>query len=158
MTKTEKLYNEYLDNLPEDAQAIADYTNCDSEYIQDIIHEIADSAVPCYNSVLLYWLNEDRDDAVEYIEEAAGEFGLEKPFDFWRTLSLGYYIKAERELNANLEDALKCWAFCYIWKQLKIEELTDSQVEEIENIDYQGAERFEDIIEEINNILEDKGE
>lgn len=50
MKKTEMISNEYLDNLPEDAQAIADYTNCDSEYIQDIIHEIADNAVPVYYS------------------------------------------------------------------------------------------------------------
>lgn len=158
MKKTENLYNEYLDNLPEDAQTIADYTNCGANYIQDIIHEIADNAVPCYNSGLLDWLNEDRGDAVEYIEEAAAEFGLGKPFDFWRLLSSGYYMKAKRALYDNLEDALKCWAYCYIWKQLKIEDLTDSQVEEIEDIDYQNADRFDDIIEEINNILEIKGE
>lgn len=158
MQKTETLCKEYLDNLPEDAQAIADYTTCDSECIQDIIQEIADSATPCYNSSLLDWLNEDRAEAVEYIEEAANEFGTEKPFNFWHLLTSGYYMKAERAIYNNLEDALKCWAFCYIWKQLKIEELTDSQVEEIEDIDYQGADRFDDIIEEINNILEDKGE
>lgn len=158
MQKTETLYNEYLDNLPEDAQAIADYTTCDSESISDIIHEIADNATPCYNSSLLDWLNEDRAEAVEYIEEAANEFGTEKPFNFWNLLSSGYYMKAERALYDNLEDALKCWAYCYIWKQLKIEEINEEQADAIDSIDYTNADTFNDIIEEIENIFSDDAE
>lgn len=158
MQKTETLYKEYLDNLPEDAQAIADYTTCDSEYIQDIIQEIADNATPCYNSGLLDWLNEDRAEAVEYIEEAANEFGTEKPFNFWRLLSSGYYMKAERAINDNLEDALKCWAYCYIWKQLEIEEINEEQAAAIDSIDFTSADTFSDIIEEIENIFSDDNE
>jgi hypothetical protein len=158
MQKIETLYKEYLDNLPEDAQAIADYTTCDSEYIQDITQEIADNATPCYNSGLLDWLNEDRAEAVEYIEEAANEFGTEKPFNFWRLLSSGYYMKAERAINDNLEDVLKCWAYCYIWKQLKIEEINEEQADAIDSIDYTSADTFNDIIEEIIDIFADDAE
>lgn len=158
MLKVESLFNESLDNLPEDAQAIADYTTCDGEYIQDVIQEIADNATPCYNSGLLDWLNEDRAEAVEYIEEAANEFGTEKPFNFWWLLSSGYYKKAERALYDNLEDALKCWAFCYILKQLKIEEITEKQAASIEDIDFSNADTFADIIAEIENIFSDDAE
>jgi hypothetical protein len=158
MQKIETLYKEYLDNLPEDAQAIADYTTSDSEYIQDVIQEIADNATPCYNSGLLDWLNEDRAEAVEYIEEAANEFGTEKPFNFWRLLSSGYYMKAERAINDNLEDVLKCWAYCYIWKQLKIEEINEEQADAIDSIDYTSADTFSDIIEEISDIFADDAE
>lgn len=158
MQKTANLYINLLENLPEDAQAIADYTTSDSEYIQDVIQEIADNATPCYNSGLLDWLNEDRAEAVEYIEEAANEFGTEKPFNFWRLLSSGYYMKAERAINDNLEDVLKCWAYCYIYKQLKIEEINEEQADAIDSIDYTNADTFSDIIEEIGNIFPDGAE
>lgn len=158
MEKTANLYIDLLDNLPEDAQAIADYTTSGNAYIQDIIHEIADNSVPCYNSGLLDWLSEDRAEAVEYIEEAANEFGTEKPFDFWRLLSSGYYMKAERAINDNLEDVLKCWAYCYVYKQLKIEEITEEQADAIDSIDYMSADTFSDIIEEIDGIFADGNE
>jgi hypothetical protein len=160
MQKTANLYKNLLENLPEDAQAIADYTTCDSEYIPDIIQEIADSATPCYNSGLLDWLNEYRAEAVEYIEEAANEFefGTERPFSFWRLLSSGYYMKAERAIYDNLEDVLKCWAYCYIWKQLKIEEINEEQADAIDSIDYTSADTFSDIIEEISDIFADDAE
>lgn len=153
--KTEKLYLDALESLPDDAQYIADYTDCDSAYICERIHDIADNAVPIYNCDLLEWLNEDHE-APEAIEEAVQEFGMPdaKDFNFYKLIQMGYYHKAEFEIYEKLDDVLLCWTYCYIWKQLKIEELTDAQIDQIEDINFKDADQFGEITAQVKQILE----
>ena len=81
--------------------------NFNEDNITDQIHDLADDSVDIYNSGLLDWLSENRSDAVYYIEEAVGEFGIDyNNFDFWRLLSSGQYLMYERQLYDNLKDTL----------------------------------------------------
>jgi hypothetical protein len=141
--------------LPNVCCQIDEYTN---EYVDDRIHDIADSNVDVYYSGLLDWISENRGEAVEYIEDSVAEFGIDSNnFNFWKLLQSGQYLMYERELYDNKKETLLLWALNYIKEEKNIEELEDDVFEEIEDIDFDKFDKFSEIENEIDNIL-DKGE
>lgn len=142
-------------NLPDVCCQIDEYT---SEYVDDRIHDIADDNVDVYYSGLLDWISENRGEAVEYIEDSVAEFGIDsKNFDFWKLLQSGQYLMYERQLYDNKKNTLLLWALHYIKEEKNIEELEDNLFEEIEDIDFDNFDKFSEIENKINDIL-DKGE
>lgn len=125
------------------------FRDYDNGYICDIISKIADNKVDIYYSDLFEWAKYNFD----IIQEANEEFGT--PTDITKQIQQGQYLYNERDLYDNLEDIIKFYIYDYIEKDLKIEELTQEQVEEIENeIDFtDNNEQLENIIEKVNEIL-----
>lgn len=142
-------------DLPDICQEIYDYNE---EYISDQFSAMADAKIDIYNGDLLDWIDENRGDAVDYIEESVAEFGIDsKNFNFWRLLQSGQYLMYERQLYDNKKDTLLLWALHYIKEEKNIEELEDSVFEEIEDIDFDKFDEFSELETEIDNIL-DKGD
>lgn len=128
-----------------------DYNN---GYICDIIMEIADNKVPIYHNDI--W--EEAKNNQEYIEEALQEFGTPTDktgnVDLMGIFQQGIYLKNERNLYENLEDILKYYMYDYIEKELKIDEITENQNDDLLDWDFSdNNEQLENLIEHIENIL-----
>lgn len=151
MNKIENLIEELQGHLNDIQERICDYT---SDYISDRISDIADGSCDIYYSDLIQWLKDDST-APEYIEEAVKEFGIDSHnFDFLRLLQQGQYYKAEQELYDDVDKMLLFYAYNYI-KDKGIEEITDEQNEELEDIcKYNDVDRFSIIDSKIDDLLE----
>ncbi|HZK32865.1 MAG TPA: hypothetical protein VFC60_00035 [Tissierellaceae bacterium] len=121
----------------------------DSDYICDIIAELADSNIDLYTSDLLEWLK----DNYNVVEDANKEFGA--PNDIIKQCQQGQFYQYNNEIYENLSDYIQLYAFDYILNNLKIEEITKKQQEEIEEeltyIDNNNI--LNDITDLIYNIL-----
>lgn len=128
------------------------FRDYDNGYICDIITEIADNHVDIYYSDLFKWAA----DNYSIIEEANEEFGT--PTDIIKQIQQGQYLSNERDLYDNLEDILKFYVLDYIEKDLKIQEITEAQADQLEfDIDYSdNNEQLENIIEQVNEILKEE--
>lgn len=152
--KIEELKNDlYLGDLGE---YFEDYND---GYICDIIAEIADNNVPIYYSEI--W--EKAAESQNYIEEALSEFGTPTNDrgipDLTRIFQQGLYYKNEQEIYENLEDSLKYFMYDYIEKDLKINELTEEQNNNLLDWDFEdNNEQLENLIEHINEILKESEE
>lgn len=136
--------------LPNTCCQVYEYSE---DYISDRIHDIADGNVDIYTKDLIDWLHESSD-AIEYVEEAVSEFGIDsKNFDLIKLFQSGQYLMYERELYDNIQDTCYLYALHYIKEEQSLEELPDDILEKIEDIDYNCFERFSEIDEEIKNIL-----
>ena len=138
----------YLGDLGE---YFVDYNN---GYIGDIITEIADNEIPIYYNDI--W--EEAKNNQDYIEEALQEFGTPTDsngnVDLIKTFQQGIYLKNERNLYENLEDILKYYMYDYIEKELKIDEITENQNDDLLNWDFSdNNEQLENLIEHIENIF-----
>lgn len=130
------------------------FRDYDNGYICDIITEIADNNIPIYNGDL--W-----EKAKEYqyeIEEALREFGTPTDsngnIDLMRIFQQGIYLFNERNLYENLEESLQFFMYDYIEKELKIQELTEEQNDNLLDWDFSdNNEKLENLIEHIENIL-----
>lgn len=130
-----------------------DYSN---GYICDIIAEIADNDVPIYYSDIWEQAKENQ----EYIEEALNEFGTptdsQGHADLMRIFQQGIYLKNEQEIYENLENSLKFFMYDYIEKNLKINELTEKQNDDLLDWDFNdNNEKLENLIEHIDEILKE---
>lgn len=135
------------------------FRDYDNGYICDIITEIADNHVPVYNSELWEKAAENQN----YIEEALTEFGTptdsQGNVDLMRIFQQGIYLKNEQEIYENLEDSLKYFMYDYIEKDLKINELTEEQNDDLLDWDFDDSnEQLENLIEHINEILTESEE
>lgn len=132
------------------------FRDYDNGYICDIITEIADNDVPIYYSDI--W--EQAKDSQEYIEEALNEFGtptdIQGYADLMRIFQQGIYLKNEQEIYENLENSLKYFMYDYIEKDLKINELTEKQNDDLLDWDFNdNNEKLENLIEHIDEILKE---
>lgn len=135
------------------------FRDYDNGYICDIITEIADNAVPIYYSDI--W--EQAEDNQEYIEEALSKFGTptdsQGNADLMRIFRQGIYLKNERNLYENLEDILKYYMYDYIEKELKIDEITENQNDNLLEWDFgDNNEQLENLTEHIEEILKESEE
>lgn len=131
-----------------------EFTNYNNSYISDIITEIADNNTPIYYSDIWEMAKENQD----YIEEALQEFGTPTDnngnVDLIKTFQQGIYLKNERNLYENLEDILKYYMYDYIEKELKIDEITENQNDNLLDWDFSdNNEQLENLIEHIENIF-----
>lgn len=125
----------------------------DNGYICDIITEIADNNIDIYYADLFEWAKHNFD----IIEEANEEMGA--PNDIIKQIQQGQFIAFERDLYENLEDILKFYMYDYIEKDLKIEELTEEQNENLLDWDFSdNNEQLENLVDHINEILEEEEE
>ena len=123
----------------------------DNGYICDIITEIADNNIDIYCADLFEWAKHNFD----IIEEANEEMGA--PNDIIKQIQQGQFVAFERDLYENLEDILKNYMYDYIEKDLKIEELTEEQNENLLDWDFSdNNEQLENLVDHINEILEEE--
>lgn len=127
------------------------FCDYDNGYLCDIITEIADNNVDVYTYDLFEWAKTNYD----IIEEANAEMGT--PNDMLAQIRQGQFLYYERDLYENLHDVVLFRLYNYIEKDLKIEELTEEQADKIEylNLD-DNNERLENLIDEVNEILNNK--
>lgn len=152
MKKLEILFNTTLEKLDDDLQKFVDY---DMEYISDQISMVANDSVPMFYNDLMNWVH-DEPEAQEAIENSVAELGFptdSSNFDLMKLYSQGYWFKVEQELYKNKEACLICWCWCYIWKNLKIDEITEAQQETIENLPFDEFDKFDEIRDQIKHIL-----
>lgn len=133
-----------------------DYNN---GYICDIITEIADNNIPIYNNAI--W--EEAKNNQGYIEEALQDFGTPTDgagnVDLIRIFQQGIYLKNERNLYKNLEDILKYYMYDYIEKELKIDEITENQNDDLLDWDFSdNNEQLENLIEHIEKVINESEE
>lgn len=106
---------------------MASFVNYDeTDYICDVITEIADNSVDMYSNELLEWAT----DNYYYIDCAMQEYG--KPDDFLQYIRQGQYYAYSTEINENIEDFMFIYGYNYLLKEKNIETITEKQQEEIE--------------------------
>ena len=132
---------------------LADYCQS-SDYICDAISEIVDSDCPCYYSGLLKWFN-DTATSEDYVNDAVNEYGFERgEFDIFKAMSWGWCDWAREQIEHEKSDALYLAALCFVRDDLKLEEITNEQAEELENIDFDRIDTFIDLQNEIQAIFD----
>lgn len=122
-------YKKELENsLGEFGSQFCDYSG--HHYICDVISEIADSNIDIYYYDLFKWLP----DNYSYVEEAI-ENGLvdTSNADIPKMIQAGQYEYNTQNLYENLDSIMLYYCLDYIENTLNIEELTESQYEELEN-------------------------
>lgn len=152
MKQLETLFKNTLEQLDDDLQKFVDY---DMEYISDQISMVANDSVPMFYNDLIKWATDDTE-AQEAIENSVAEFGFPTDannFDLMKLYSQGYYYNTEQKFYKNKEACLICWCWCYIWKDLKIDEITEAQQETIENLPFDEFDKFDEIKDQIKHIL-----
>lgn len=146
MEKVTELKNNY--NLGDYGEYICDYND---GYICDIFTYIADDVDIYYND-LIEWLKHGRNEC--YVEDAVKEGLVDvQNFDLFKAIQCGQFFEREQNLYENLEDIVKFRLFDYIVHELKIEELTEEQAEEIDNLTIDNNDRLEDLFEQVNELL-----
>ena len=119
----------YMERINEGA--FCDYD--ESNYICDVISEIADYNIDIYNADLFEWASGN----YSIIEEANEEFGT--PTDMLQQIRQGQYLANEREMYDNIQNML--YIYCLnLLKENGIEELEEEQLqriyEELEDYDH----------------------
>ena len=145
---------ELVENL--DIGEYGDFINdYDSGYICDIMQEIADNEVDIYTSELLEFAKNH----YEYIEQAVNEGLVDTSnFDFLGAIRSGEYLYISEDLNSNVSDIILYKIYKYILNDLKIENISEEQAEEILLIDIDENNRIENILEEVAEIFENGNE
>lgn len=150
MKNIETLINETNKNIDDLTARLADYCE-QSTYVCDAINEIVDSDCPVYWSGLMKWFNEEPN-SQDYVNEAVNEYRPEE-FDIMRAMMWGWCKQAEEKIYEEKNDGLLLAAYVLIRDSYKLEEITDEQAEEIENIDFDRIETFSDLQNEVESII-----
>ena len=124
------------------------------QYICDVISDISDNSVDIGYYDVFEWCKLN----YEYVEEAiqGGLCDLSNP-DIPRMIQAGQYIKIEQDLYNNLDTIMYNYCMNYLLNNLKIEEITEEQEEQIQekctDVDHNDTlEDFTDFIDELLNI------
>lgn len=124
-----------------------------TRYICDAISQVADDHVDIYNYDLKQWLQEDSE-AVDCIEEAVGEFGINhQDFDFYRLIQSGQYLQSERQLYSDIENIVILSALYHLPDDAS-EEVINTVCDNI-NSRIDNGNRFNDIEEAVQDIMSD---
>ena len=132
-----------------DVSSLCDYE--ETQYLSDILSEIADNNVSIYNYDLLEWCKNN----YNYVEDAICELGFpndsnNKP-DLIRAIQQGQYYYNYEEITNNLDDMIKL----YILNLLKDNDILQITEEEQDKIDdLVSTWKNDDILGNINDILE----
>jgi hypothetical protein len=157
MIDTQKLLNEHREKLEgldnnnivlDIADELCDY---DSGFFEDNYREIVESGVDIYNKDLLLWLSEYVYEYETYINENTP---IEN-FDLYDTIKQAQFYYFNSLVLDNEEDVFMVYVYNYILNELKVEELTEEQFEEIKNT-YGDYTDLSDLREQVKNLL--KGE
>ena len=107
-----------------DISSFCDYSDC--YYIDDVIHELADSNVSIYYNDLFDWLK----DNFSYVDDAINEYGLPENPSIINQIQMGQYFQNNEEIYNSLDDMLSIYIY-NILKENNIEELTEEQNDKI---------------------------
>jgi hypothetical protein len=130
----------------EDAEYIVDYNN---GYITDIFSQIADNAVGIYTKDLLEWLVDNYEELEEYVQE----FGIDyKNFDLLGAIRGAQWLCYERQLSNEAEEICEFWLLDYL-KSNGLEELSETQVDYFESINFSKFDTLEELAEEGDTIV-----
>lgn len=152
MLKIEELVKEaksYITDIV-GGDSIVDYYNYDN-YIEDSFCNIADNYVDIYTYDLLEWLKNNYDEFEDYMDEFVPN--INGKFDLISYIRNAQYIAYNRELNNGKNSILNFLSYYVINKELKFEEITEEQKNNIENIDFENIDTFEELAEEIKEAL-----
>lgn len=153
MKKIDDLKNDLF--IGEIGDRIWDYSN---GYICDIISEIADNEIDIYTYNLLEWAKGN----YSYIEDAIDELGTPTDSrgraDFIGMIQQGQYIYYTQDLYNNLDDIIKLYIYNYIKYNLGIEEITEEQEEQIDELNYDNNDELDTINEDLNSIFQEEKE
>ena len=146
-----------LNNLNSNIDCICDYSR---GYICDIIAEIADSHTSIYYSDIINFISEN----VEQVNDTIEEFGWEGAGgDLYKAGQLAEYCQLEQEMYGELEEGLFNFAISYIEHELEIYEITEEQLETINDLcagtdNNDTLDRFIDELTEIVQTEEEEEE
>ena len=123
-------------------------------YICDVITEIADNDVDIYYSDLFEWAA----DNWSYIDDACQEFGMPSCNDtniIIKLIQQGQFYYNEQLLYEDLDSMLLNFCYNYIEYDLKINEITEEQQEEIENkcTNVDNTDMLEDFTEFLDDLF-----
>lgn len=137
------------------------FINClndyDSGYICDIISEIADSNTSIYYSDIIEFISNN----VEEVDDAIKEFGWDGcGSDLCKAGQAAEFYQNERDMYNELEEGLFNLALSHIQYTMKVEEISDEQLDKIEELcsDTDNNDRLENFLEEVENIVNGKEE
>lgn len=136
-------------NLDSFIDCLNDY---DSGYICDIISEIADSHTSIYHSDISEFISNN----VEEVNETIEEFGWNGcGGDLYKAGQMAEYRKNEDDMYNELEEGLFNVALSHIQYTMEVEEISDEQLDEIDNLCYDtdNNDRLEDFLEKVEEIV-----
>lgn len=136
-------------NLDSFIDCLNDY---DSGYICEIISEIADSNTSIYYSDIIKFIS----DNVEEVNDTIEEFGWNGcGSDLYKAGQMAEYRKNEHDMYNELEEGLFNVALSHIQYTMEVEEISDEQLDEIDNLCYctNNNDRLEDFLEIVEEIV-----
>lgn len=124
-----------------------------TEYIADIVAEIADGAVSIYYRDIIQFISNN----VEAVNEAIQEFGWEGcGSDLYKVGQMAEYLQIERDINEHLEDSLRVVAHDYILYDLEHDMITEELYGIIENVITSNPDRMSDITDAIDDYYKEQ--
>ena len=136
-------------NLDSFIDCLTDY---DSGYICDIISEIADSNTSIYYSDIIDFISNN----VEEVNDAIEDLGWEGcGSDLYKAGQAAECRKNENDMYNELEEGLFNVALSHIQYTMEVEEISDEQLDEIDNLCYctNNNDRLEDFLEIVEEIV-----
>lgn len=136
-------------NLDSFIDCLNDY---DNGYICDIISEIADSNTSVYYSDIIEFISNNVEEVNDAIEEL-GWAGCGS--DLYKAGQAAEYRKNENDMYNELEEGLFNVALSHIQYTMKVEEISDEQLSDIEGLcaDTDHNDRLGDFLEKVEEIL-----
>lgn len=124
----------------------------DNGYICDIIVEIADSNTSIYHSDIIEFISNNVEEVNDVIEELGWD-GCGG--DLYRAGQAAEFGKNENEMYNELEEGLFNVALSHIQYTMEVEEISDEQLNEIDNLCYDtdNNDRLEDFLEKVEEIV-----
>lgn len=136
-------------NLDSFIDCLNDY---DNGYICDIISEIADSHTSIYYSDIIDFISNN----VEEVNDAIEDLGWEGcGSDLYKAGQAAECRKNENDMYNELEEGLFNVALSHIQYTMEVEEISDEQLDEIDNLCYctNNNDRLEDFLEIVEEIV-----
>ena len=153
MTKI-KVSDIVRNNLDSHIDCLNDY---DRGHICDIISEIADSNTSIYYSDIIEFISNN----VEKVDDAIKEFGWDGcGSDLFKAGQAAEFYQNERDMYNELEEGLFNLALSHIQYTMKVEEISDEQLDEIEGLcaDTDNNDRLENFLEKVEEIVNQEEE
>lgn len=136
-------------NLDSFIDCLNDY---DNGYICDIISEIADSNTSIYYSDIIEFISNN----VEEVNDTIEELGWDGcGGDLYKAGQAEECRKNENDMYNELEEGLFNVALSHIQYTMEVEEISDEQLDEIDNLCYctNNNDRLEDFLEIVEEIV-----
>lgn len=153
MEQINELYNDHHENLSDYARDfLGDYADIESNsYICDAISNFADNNTSIYYSDIKNFIANN----IDAVTDAIAEFGWDGcGSDLYKAGQMAEYLTIERDIYNNLDDIVICTAYKYlIDNDISLSEEKLEQLQKDLN-DIDNNNRFNDILDIINDITD----